>query len=401
MICTCQKYCQRLSIGGWARLFIHMHIFISLCIFVILQIPMKAIVSVINDLSTDQRVHKVCSSLQTMGYEVVLVGRKQRLSLPLQARSYRTKRMSLLFEKGPLFYAFFQFRLFCLLLFSKADVLVSNDLDTLLPNYLVSKIKGSFLVYDSHEIFCEVPELQKTHLKRKIWKGLERMLFPRLIQVFTVNESIAAIYKAEYGITLHVLRNVPLLSSAPYEVKSRADLGLPEDKKIVLLQGAGINVDRGAEEAVEAMVSLPDVVLLIIGNGDVIPSLHARVKELKMEERVRFIAKLTLDKDTNVNYRYSLPNKLFDYIHAGVPVLATNLVEVKKIVEQYQVGCIIPDLTAANLALILKRVLDDKETLKVWKENTKLAAENLCWEKESVVLKEVYGSLMMAVRKSV
>jgi glycosyltransferase involved in cell wall biosynthesis len=378
---------------------------------------MKAIVSVINDLSTDQRVHKVCSSLQTMGYEVVLVGRKQRLSLPLQARSYRTKRMSLLFEKGPLFYAFFQFRLFCLLLFSKADVLVSNDLDTLLPNYLVSKIKGSFLVYDSHEIFCEVPELQKTHLKRKIWKGLERMLFPRLIQVFTVNESIAAIYKAEYGITLHVLRNVPLLSSAPYEVKSRADLGLPEDKKIVLLQGAGINVDRGAEEAVEAMVSLPDVVLLIIGNGDVIPSLHARVKELKMEERVRFIAKLpfdqlnqytrvadlglTLDKDTNVNYRYSLPNKLFDYIHAGVPVLATNLVEVKKIVEQYQVGCIIPDLTAANLALILKRVLDDKETLKVWKENTKLAAENLCWEKESVVLKEVYGSLMMAVRKSV
>ena len=130
----------------------------------------RVIVSVINDLSTDQRVHKVCTTLFKLGYDVTLVGRRQRKSLPLEKRDYKTKRMFLLFEKGPLFYLEFQRRLFRYLLFHKADVLVANDLDTLLPNYLISKLKGSNLVYDSHELFCEVPELQSNPTKKKLWK---------------------------------------------------------------------------------------------------------------------------------------------------------------------------------------------------------------------------------------
>ncbi len=371
----------------------------------------RAIVSVINDLSTDQRVHKVCNTLQQLGFEVTLIGRKQRLSLPLSKRNYNTKRMVLVFEKGPLFYAEYQIRLFFYLLFHKVDVLVSNDLDTLLPNYLISKLKSSKLVYDTHELFCEVPELQTNPTKKKIWKSIETWIFPKLKYVFTVNDSIAKSYKEEYNVEVKVVRNVPLLANQTNVVKaSKQELEIPEHKKIIVLQGAGINMDRGAEEAVQAMQYVNDAILLIIGSGDVIPVLKQIVRDQKLETKVKFIGKipleilvqftqladigLTLDKDTNINYRYSLPNKLFDYIHAGVPVLASNLVEVKKIIKHYQIGDCIDNYTPQHIASKLNSMLIDEARLQMWKKNTKIAAAQLNWENEEQILKEVYSSFL-------
>ncbi|MGZ4057129.1 MAG: glycosyltransferase, partial [Bacteroidia bacterium] len=257
----------------------------------------KAIVSVINDLSTDQRVHKVCMTLHNLGYDVTLVGRRQRKSLPLTERAYKTKRMFLLFEKGPFFYLEFQKRLFWYLLFHKADVLVSNDLDTLLPNYLNSKLKRANIVYDSHELFCEVPELQSNPVKKKIWKSLERWIFPKLKNVFTVNDSIAKIYSDEYKVNVKVVRNIPLLSNQLNLKKiSKEELGIPSGKKIIVLQGAGINIDRGAEEAVEAMQFINYAILLIIGSGDVMNVLKQMVTALKLNDKVLFIGKVPFEK---------------------------------------------------------------------------------------------------------
>jgi glycosyltransferase involved in cell wall biosynthesis len=371
----------------------------------------RAIVSVINDLSTDQRVHKVCNTLQQLGFEVTLLGRKQRSSLPLSKRNYSTKRMFLLFEKGPLFYAEYHVRLFFYLLFHKADVLVSNDLDTLLPNYLISKIKSSDLVYDTHELFCEVPELQANPAKKKLWKRIETWIFPKLKYVFTVNDSIAKIYKEEYKVEVNVLRNMPLLANRNTGVySSKQELEIPSDKKIIVLQGAGINMDRGAEEAVQAMKYVNDAILLIIGSGDVIQVLKQMVSDQKLESKVKFIGKipleilfqftqladigLTLDKDTNINYRYSLPNKLFDYIHAGVPVLASDLVEIKKIIKHYQIGDCIDNYTPQHIASKLNSMLIDEVQLQIWKKNAKIAAAQLNWENEEQILKEVYSSFL-------
>ncbi len=369
---------------------------------------MRVIVSVINDLTTDQRVHKVCTTLHSMGYKVTLIGRLQRKSLKLDPRRYYTHRMSLWFETGPLFYATFQFRLFCFLLFHKTDLLVANDLDTLLPNYLISLLKRIPLVYDTHELFCEVPELQANPGKKKIWKRVERWIFPKLKRVFTVNDSIAKIYAEEYKVPIKVVRNMPRAAFSAFELPpaTRVEYDLPLDKKIVLLQGAGINIDRGAEEAVLAMKYLEDVLLLIIGDGDVIPLLKEMSGKPGLTGKIRFIPKLpfaelkrctqladlglTLDKDTNINYRYSLPNKLFDYILAGVPVIASNLVEVRNIVDQYQIGCIIPDHDPKTLARVISTSLENTGQLKIWKENTKLAAGNCCWENEEKVLIGVY-----------
>ena len=368
----------------------------------------KIIVSVTNDLATDQRVHKVCLLLEEMGFQVLLVGRKLKGSLPLN-RSYQTHRMRLWFRKGALFYAEYNLRLFFFLLFRKANVLLSNDLDTLLPNYLISKLKRKPLVYDTHEYFTGVPEIQHRPFVKKTWEAIEGFIFPKLSYVFTVSDPIAQKYYDLYGKELIVVRNI---SQCPSFItpKSREELGLPLAKKIVLTQGSGINVDRGIEEAVEAMRYVEDALLLIIGSGDVIPQLKQMVKQWSLEERVRFIDRLpyedlvhytphasvglTLDKLTNPNYQFSLPNKLFDYIHARVPVLASRVAEVRKIVEAYEIGLVIDTHDPRHIAEKIRMMLTDAPLQKKWKQNLEEAAGELNWAHEKKKLEKVYKGFL-------
>src|SRR6188768_508740 len=134
---------------------------------------MRIIISAVSDLVTDQRVHRTAVTLFNKVHDVVVVGRKKKDSLEIN-RPYKTVRFSLWWEKGVLFYASYNLRLFWYLLFTKAEVLVSNDLDTLLPNYLISVLKKSELYYDAHEYFTEVPELANRPQVQKTWKLIEQ-----------------------------------------------------------------------------------------------------------------------------------------------------------------------------------------------------------------------------------
>ncbi|MDR0798905.1 MAG: glycosyltransferase, partial [Dysgonamonadaceae bacterium] len=146
---------------------------------------MRITLSVTNDLVTDQRVHKVCTTLLQHGYEVKSVGRRLRNSPDLQ-RPYATRRMRLLFNKGFLFYAEFNLRLFWYLLFDRTDLYLANDTDTLLANYLASKLRRKPLVFDAHEMFPEVPEVIHRKKVHAVWQGLEDFLFPKLTHAYTV-----------------------------------------------------------------------------------------------------------------------------------------------------------------------------------------------------------------------
>ncbi len=365
----------------------------------------RAIVSVTNDLYTDQSVHKVCLLLQSQGYSVTLVGRLRKNSLVLE-RPYATKRMKLFFDKGAKFYAEYNLRLFIFLLFHRSDLLVANDLDTLLANYTASKFKpASRLVYDSHEYFTEVPELIHRPKVKKFWEGIEASIFPKLKSVYTVNESIAKLYSDKYRKEIKVVRNISPLWN-PVALKTKSELGIPEDKKLIIIQGAGINIDRGSEEAVEAMKWIENAVLMIVGDGDVVPDLKKYVLENQLSYKVLFFGKrsyaemmnftyfadlgLTLDKSTNLNYRYSLPNKVFDYIYTGTPVVATDLIEISAVIEKHNVGKIIHDFTPQNLAKLLTELLDDEVLLNELKSNCLKAKEIENWEKETEVLKQIY-----------
>lgn len=357
------------------------------------------IVSVSNDLSTDQRVNKTCMELVSAGFRVCLVGRIKKDSLILEERPYRTRRLRLFFAKGPLFYFEFNLRLFLYLLINKADGFFSNDLDTLIPNYLISALKKLPLIYDSHELFTEVPELKEGTFKKSIWVWAEKMIIPKLGFMITVNNSIARIFCEKYKVRTVVVKNVPRANLFA-SINGIDDLLLKraDGKKIVILQGAGINTDRGGEEAIEAFRYIDNAVLFLIGGGNVFNSLKKRSQENIFKNKVFLIDRmpyedlikctrtahlgLTIDKPADLNYRYSLPNKLFDYIHSGVPVLATRLPEIEKIIMDYAIGDFIENHDPILIAEKITGMLADQSRLETYKRNCSIAALELNWENE-------------------
>jgi len=369
---------------------------------------LKIIVCVTTDLVTDQRVNKVCTSLHNNGYEVKLVGRKMKKSMLLAKRNYETVRFVLPFEKGAFFYMSYNVRLFFYLLFQKADVFLANDLDTLLAVYLAAKIKRVAVAYDNHEYFTGVPELIHRPFIRGIWKGIERYIFPKLKYIYTDNDSKKKLFEDEYSVPVKVVRNVPVYN--PSSVPVKTDIQLPENRKILIYQGSGININRGAEELTEAMRHLDDrFLLLFVGSGDVIDILKEMVVRYELQNKVMFTGKVplevlqaytrkahlgcTLDKPISENYIYSLPNKLFDYVHAGVPVLATRLVEIERMINKYKIGDFIDSHDPKHIAEKINAIFSNETQLEEWKRNLPLASKEVNWQNEEKVLLSIYEEI--------
>ena len=373
----------------------------------------KIIVSVISDLVTDQRVHKVSQTLHEMGYDVLLVGTKKSHSQPLQSRDYSTKRISMLFQKDFLFYAEWNIRLFFYLLFNKASLLLANDLDTLPPNYIAAKLKRSIVIYDTHEFFTETAELYNRGFVKTIWLVIENFFLPRIKYIYTVNNSIADLYKQKYNKHLLVVRNLPLLPPATEKQNAMPaeKFSFPADKKILLLQGNGINENRGAEEFVSAAKLLNETFILVIaGNGLIIDRLKTMVTSNHLQQKVFFTGVLpfqqlqyltrlaycgfSLDKPLNINQQASLPNKLFDYLAADVPVIVSNIKEVAKIVEQYQTGIVIDEVTPENIAAAVHTLDTDESLYLHYKGNTRSAIAELNWNKEKNIIVDLFRKII-------
>lgn len=354
--------------------------------------------SVINDLVSDQRVHRIASALQAEGHQVSLIGRLLPTSPALSDRPYQTKRMKLRFTQGKFFYLEYNWRLFWVLLRSKNEIMVANDLDTLLANYLAAKLKGARLVYDTHEYFTEVPELIHRPRTRNIWLRLEKWLFPKLKTVYTVNSSIAEIYKEKYGVEVRVIKNVPL----------RQKISQSLSKENVLIYQGALNLGRGIQLMIDAMEYLPDCVLWIFGGGDLEQELKEHAAAKAWKNRVIFHgrypfeqlfertcqAKLgfSLEEDLGANYHFASPNKVYDYIQAGVPVLVSDLPEMRRTAEAFGVGEVLDDeeRNPKKLAARVVGMLANEEKYQSYVQNCMLAAAELNWEKEKKKLLSLY-----------
>jgi glycosyltransferase involved in cell wall biosynthesis len=359
----------------------------------------RVIVSVTNDISTDQRVGKVCNTLQNNGFDVFLIGRKLKNSTPLN-RSYSTKRIQLIFNKGFLFYAEFNFRLFFVLLFSKKDILLSNDLDTLLPNYLVGVLQKKSIVYDSHELFPEIPELVHKPLVKKCWSTLEAWILPHLKNSYTVCQSIATFYDKKYNSNFKTILNLPNKKELEF-----GDFPFKKgDKKIILYQGA-VNIGRGLELIIETMHFLDNCILVIIGDGDIYEALVKKVADKNLNNKIHFLGKispkelhkltplanlgLSIEEDLGLNYRFALPNKVFDYILAEVPILVSDLPEMKQVVQNYNVGEIIKNRKPTELAKQIEKLLEKDFSNQLTK-----AKKELVWENQEEKLLTIFNNLM-------
>jgi len=358
---------------------------------------MRVVSAIINDIYTDQRVRKQAAVLKSLNCDVTIACRRQSDHGSGADDDFHSVKFTFPVNHGPLFYFLYNMRLFSYLLFHRFDVYVANDLDTLLPCFLLSRIRNKPLVYDSHEYFTGQHGLDHNRLAYKTWKRIERYILPKLRYMITVSESIAQLYFSEYGILPVVVRNLSF-SSKQIKPFSRYQAGIPEDDFLVVLQGTGLNPGRGAIELLDAMKLTEGVHLMIIGSGDSIEEIKTKSSGLSVKHKVTFVprmpweemmsytkmcdAGLSLDKDQSINQRYSLPNKLFDYLSAGIPVIVSPLPEIEAIVSQYNCGLVTDDVTPVGISKALLRMRDDSELRSRLKEGAKNASQLLTWDDE-------------------
>lgn len=361
--------------------------------------PVKTLIlTVTNDLAYDRRMMRICEALASR-YRVVLVGRRLRNSAPLDPRPYEQVRLACLFTRGKLFYAEINARLFVYLLAHRFDLVCSIDLDTILAGFAASRLKHKALVYDAHEIFTEIPELAARPLVRKVWLAIERFVVPRLEHAYTVNASLAEIFRERYGTRFEIIRNVP---------PRPAEQPAARPGRTILYQGV-LNVGRGLEALVDALPGL-DAELELIGEGDISGALRERVQRLGLDRSVRFAGyvrpaemperiraarlAVNLRERLGLNDYYSLGNKFFDYIHAGVPQITMNFPEYARINAEHEVAVLIDDLSAATIRGAVERLLGDGAFYERLRANCRAASAAYNWERESARLLAFYEAIL-------
>jgi len=365
----------------------------------------RIIFTVINDLTYDQRMHRICNSLSENGYDVLLVGRKLKSSIPLQQEKFRQRRMKLIFTKGKLFYLEYNIRLFFFLLFKKFDIVCGIDLDTILPCYFVSKIKNKKCAYDAHEIFSEVPEVVRRPSVQKFWKRVEKFSVSGIFNCYTVSESVAEYFFQRYGRKFDVIRNFPL--NEPTPIPSKEGNLHPGQESLILYQGA-INEGRGLEAMIEAMKDI-SAKFILAGDGDLTSVLMKRVNELQLNEKIIFTGKKQADElreitrkatlginlleNKGLNYFYSLANKFFDYVQPGVPQITMNFPEYKNMNAEFEVALLIDDLKTETIVSAVNRLVQEKDFYFRLRENCLRARELWNWQKEEPKLLSFYRQL--------
>jgi glycosyltransferase involved in cell wall biosynthesis len=351
------------------------------------------------DLIADQRVHKMASCLQMAGWEVSLTGRELPSSCALPSRQYKASRLKLFFLKGPFFYAEYNIRSFFMLLRAKPRIIAANDLDTLPAAWAAAKLLRCGIVYDSHEYFTQVPELAGRPAARKIWELIESAIVPKLKHCITVSGSIAQEYQSSYGNSFHLVPNYP----------ARLNIGIADmpDIPVILYQGA-LNPGRGLELLIMSMVHINSAKLVIAGSGPMLPLLKELAAKYKVESKLQFTGRIpmqllhkytqqaaigvSLEEDLGLNYRYALPNKIFDYIQCHVPQIISNLPEMRAAVERFNTGRVLMHRTPSALAGLINKMLADNEALEEMKRNCCMASNMYSWDNLMPKIEQIYDS---------
>jgi len=355
----------------------------------------KIYFTVTNDLSYDQRMNRICTTLAENGYDVTLVGFRLKNSAPLQQEKFRQKRIHCWFTKGKWFYREYNIRLFLYMLFKKMDAVCAIDLDTILPCLKVSGFKGIPRIYDAHELFTELKEVVTRPPIQRKWLRIERHAVPKFRLGYTVSDGIANEFNKRYAVQYETIRNMPRLR--PFK-----DSGAAE--KFILYQGA-VNEARAFEFLVPAM-SQVKYKLVVCGDGNFMPQLKKLIQDHKLEQKIELRGMLSPDKlrevaqqatigiavaeNEGMNQYLALPNKFFDYIHAGLPQVTMNFPEYQRINKEFEVAVLIDSLEPERIASAINNLMDDDVLYKRLRENCIKARQVLNWEQEEKKLISFY-----------
>ena len=363
----------------------------------------KIILAVINDLTYDRRMGRICSALGDAGAEVTLIGRRWRNSKAFHAAKFKGYRLKCWFNKGPLFYAEYNLRLFFILLFMDADILCACDLDTAPAIRFAGWLKGKKAVYDAHEYFSEAPELTHRPKAKAVWEWIAKRTIPGFDVCYTVGEELATLMGRKFGVHFGVIRNI-----APGSFEGGQPTVKIHQKKILLYQGA-LNVGRGLESCIEAMPYLPDWEFWLAGEGDITDRLKSLAHDKGIADRVHFLGwvdpdqlhdlmrqarlSINLREEGSLNDYYSLPNKFFDAIHVGLPSINMNYPEYARIISKYPCALLIDEVEIKEISRAVRYFDDHPEAWEAMSLACREASKEYNWENESQKLNDIYSKL--------
>jgi glycosyltransferase involved in cell wall biosynthesis len=343
-------------------------------------------------------MNRICTSLAENGYDVVLVGRKLKNSLPLKKEKYKQHRIRCWFNTGKLFYFEYNIRLSNFLLLKKMDAICAIDLDTIIPCYTASILKRIPRIYDAHELFTELKEVITRPAIKKFWTKIEKKTVPKFKFGYTVSDGIADEFKKRYGVEYKTIRNLPVLKTLDR---------IHPAEKFILYQGA-VNEARGLEYLVPAMKMI-NYKLVICGDGNFMDQLKELIVTNQVAEKVELRGKLLPGKlwaisqqasigvafpeKEGLNQYFALPNKFFDYIHAGLPQVTVDYPEYKKINDKYHIAGLVNDISPGTIANAVNNLMADDVLLNELRQNCLKAREELNWQREESKLINFYKNI--------
>lgn len=300
------------------------------------------------------------------------------------------------------FYLKFTWYLLIKLITTKASIIFAEDIYTLPLTVIFGKIKRATIYYDSRELFGYLAGLKEKRSKQTFWKWIEKFFIKKVDNVLVTGPMDAEFLKKEYKIkNLILLRNLPRYYKPELKLDLRSHLQIDKLKKIILYQGVLVK-GRGVEKIFSVLNQLPDNVFVIAGGGEFEQHYRKLSEEMKVADKVFFLGKLTQDElpkitasadigvslieNLSISYYHALPNKLFEYIMAEVPVVVSNLPQMKEIVEKYDVGYSVEFDDDSEIISTLKKLTEDSGLYERKKQNCQIASQELNWEKEVTTL---------------
>ncbi len=339
---------------------------------------------------------RICSSLAGQGALVSLWGVKKAGVPPPAPQNFNQELISVPFRKGFLFYAAYNIQLFFRLLGSKFDLAIAVDLDTLAAVSIACRIRRKPWVYDAHEYFTEVPELEGRNFVKSFWKLVSRLTGRYNM---TVSQSLADVLTEKYRQKFHVIRNVP----EKMDIDMTDQRVLRPGEAVTLVYFGYLNKGRGLEYVIQALKLLPERFrLLLIGGGDLEAGLKSLARDPGLEDRVEFTGWVEPDKGRqylerghiglnlldgrSVSYYYSLANKTFDYLQAGIPAIHMDFPEYRLMSQQYECLILLEKPDAELVARAVLQIANHPEKYRRMSTEAFQAAGQLCWENEEPFL---------------
>ena len=365
----------------------------------------KVLITFLGNINYDTRCKNLYDSLSVNGFDVSFLGfdwlTKDFKETLGSISVYKLKKRFLSLS----FYLKFIWHLKLNLMKSHASIFFAEDIYTLPFVVIFAKLKRAKVFYDSRELFGHLAGLKDKRLKQTIWRLIEKLFIKKADYVIVTGEMDEKFIQEKFNLTnTIVLRNLPRYYKSPMHFDIHSNLQIDKRKKIILYQGI-ILKGRGIELIYNVLKELPDYVFVIIGGGDFENYYKELAARMDLVDQVYFLGKLTqeelpkvtsaadvgtaLIENLSISYYYALPNKLFEYIMAEVPVLVSNLPQMKEIVDKYEVGFVVNTDKKEEIISALKKLSNDSEFQDKFRYNCKKASEELNWEKEVTNLLQV------------